>query len=270
MSTHYSVIRFVPDPIRGEYMNVGVLAADESGAKCHFINSWRTIDAFGSEKVPYLKEFARELQSLCQENGGLLIPSSEPMNAEVLAKLVTSWTSFIQFSDVRFSMLSIEGALEELAPIFLREAPPAKSRPRDKRAAVRIAREALQTALLNWNAQDQFSLSTEQVITGKVADHQFDLTLVNHAPRICLSGLSLELKTADQIRGDIDRISYKMLDTRIENPGFGLAVVSVGEDQSTEHWNMLKRMCSNLEAELIGEDETSNWAESRVKGLMLA
>jgi hypothetical protein len=93
------------------------------------------------------------------------------------------------------------------------------------------------------------------------------VTLVNHVPRIGLSGISLELRTHDQILADVDRIAYKMLDTRIEHNDLGLAVLSVGGDQESDQWESLLRMCKNLHAELVSEEDASGWAKERLKAL---
>ena len=51
MSTQFSIIRFVPDVIANESINVGVIAMSGQNVKIQFINSWHRARALGGVEM---------------------------------------------------------------------------------------------------------------------------------------------------------------------------------------------------------------------------
>src|SRR6266849_536474 len=63
IALNYSVIRYVPDPRREEFVNVGLIVAaeDNSFADCRFTPDWRRARRFGVENLAFLKEIEKQL-----------------------------------------------------------------------------------------------------------------------------------------------------------------------------------------------------------------
>jgi hypothetical protein len=47
MTSWYSVIQYVPDPIAGELINIGLLVSDEQEVQVHFLQNWERVRCFG-------------------------------------------------------------------------------------------------------------------------------------------------------------------------------------------------------------------------------
>ena len=60
MTSHYSIVQYVPDPIADERINVGVIATGENGTvRVRFLGHWQRVHQFGRGDVSFLQEFAR-------------------------------------------------------------------------------------------------------------------------------------------------------------------------------------------------------------------
>jgi len=56
MPSYYSVVQFLPDPIRDEKVNLGVLAYNDSGVLVsHFIRDWKRIRNFADMRWRFSK-----------------------------------------------------------------------------------------------------------------------------------------------------------------------------------------------------------------------
>ena len=51
--SRYSVIRYVPDPLREEHINIGVIVVAEDGsfADCRFLSNWEKAKKFGGRTL---------------------------------------------------------------------------------------------------------------------------------------------------------------------------------------------------------------------------
>ena len=71
MLTSYSVIQFIPDPISGESINIGIVAWDDDGIKTSMIKDWRRVSSFAYGEIEFLKDFSRQLKLLASEQPNL-------------------------------------------------------------------------------------------------------------------------------------------------------------------------------------------------------
>lgn len=99
----YSIVRYVPDPRREEFLNVGliVVSDDDSFAECRFTTDWRRARRFGAENLSFLKQVAGQIEDFAQEQRDVLIG---PSSVTQLEKFSSEWQNAIQFSPPRTSV----------------------------------------------------------------------------------------------------------------------------------------------------------------------
>jgi DUF3037 family protein len=108
--THYTVVRYLPKPLSGEQINIGVIAwDDEQHVAARFLYDWRRVESFVAEEdveedVGFLRDFARRVGRL---------------DSGCLQRMIKSWTKSIQFSEPKASLKAPDDVLQEIAPIFL-------------------------------------------------------------------------------------------------------------------------------------------------------
>src|SRR5271169_1868335 len=96
MASYFSQIQYVPDPITGERINVGIVTVDSAGSKFQFVQDWRRAAAFGGgEDVGFLREFAEE----ALKTGENWLSLDKLGSASIAAKTLSRWHNKIQFSD---------------------------------------------------------------------------------------------------------------------------------------------------------------------------
>jgi hypothetical protein len=103
----YSILQFVPDPVRNERINVGVLVAADAGdffgaqvlPKSKFGRIMRFGD--GSEDLGFLREFAAQLKRDAYTAAPLPGAGVSPWNFEALAKASTEWANTLQLTSPR-------------------------------------------------------------------------------------------------------------------------------------------------------------------------
>lgn len=108
MPTHFSVIRYVPDPVRGERINIGVVVFDGAGRIWfRFLRDWTRVQAFATaDVVGELQRFGREFEGWTAEN---------------IRVAATSHHHSIQFTPPAGSLLDGETLLAQSAERFLVE-----------------------------------------------------------------------------------------------------------------------------------------------------
>src|SRR5438445_701262 len=117
MPSFYSVVRYVPDVIADERINIGVVVFGEGRIRAHFLQNWQRVQRFGGGSVAFLKNFAKEFP---QAQLHLLFESPKWDEAS-LQKVVGKWKNCIQLSEAYASLKSVDELLAEVTNRFLRE-----------------------------------------------------------------------------------------------------------------------------------------------------
>lgn len=112
--TEFTVIRFTPNPISDESINVGIAAIEDGEVLFELVPNLSRVKAFakdvdgGSDALKNLELFFEEFQDRADDLG-----------RDELARIVESWTHFVQFSPLRPSKRSAEELLGQMVPVFL-------------------------------------------------------------------------------------------------------------------------------------------------------
>jgi hypothetical protein len=106
MGAYYSVIRYLPDMIRGEQINIGVVVWDDNTIFFKFLENWERFAVFSGNActIEVITEIIQELQR---------------MTAEQIIKAAEKWKNSIQFSYPSYSLLGCKNLLDEVTIRFL-------------------------------------------------------------------------------------------------------------------------------------------------------
>ena len=117
MASYYSIIRYVPNPISEECINMGVVVFGTGAPLFHFIGDWGRARQFGGESTEFLQRFAKQVTS--KQLG--IFADSGVWDEERLRSILGKWHNSIQFTPPRGSLQPPEALLHEVAGAFLRE-----------------------------------------------------------------------------------------------------------------------------------------------------
>src|SRR6266481_1118111 len=190
MITKYSVVRYLPNPLSGEMINIGVIAWGQDKIAARFAKDWRRAKAFGREDISFLREFVEQMGASAQAQQQLLAFASKPVDAKQLEQFVKDWGNSIQFSELRTSLRSPEEVISEVSSIYLPELPHHSETGRTRRAAAVLALHHVSQVLIDERGPKAGDLiKREHVIRGKIDEHQFDVVVANGRPFLAAQGL---------------------------------------------------------------------------------
>jgi hypothetical protein len=110
MASFYSIVQYIPDLIRDERINIGLVVYDQTKAKSHFLKDWKRVRDFGGY-IPALKKVGDQI-------GG--------MSLDALKKAIASWDQSIRFTNPAPSLLDAETLLHDMSQQCLVEPAPRK------------------------------------------------------------------------------------------------------------------------------------------------
>ncbi len=265
MPAHYSVIRYVPDPIADERINLGVIIFGEGQVLSRFITKWQRARNFGGEDIVFLQEFAKEVA----ERQMKLLPGAPLWDEHTLQKIAGHWKNSIQLSEPRGSLQSPEGLLTEVVQRYLHEPLPVRRGTRDKRAAISRGYEALQQALF-----DRFMhvpakiLKRQYPLKGELDEHSFAIVVGNGRPVLGAEALSFEGSyTKSLLQKDIDATLWAVDDVRKANANLPLAILALPPRRETALYRNARRVFRQLDADFVPEERVERWAKSIVRTL---
>jgi hypothetical protein len=67
MTSYFSVVQYVPDPITNERMNVGVLVFGDGQVRARFTSDWKRVEDFGSADAAEVRDAVRDVGRLTEE-----------------------------------------------------------------------------------------------------------------------------------------------------------------------------------------------------------
>ena len=276
MVSRYSVIQYVPDPITGERINLGVLVFDENEICVRFLENWKRVHCLGAENVEFLRDFVARMKTATAD--GLLVPGEELTGIptqERLLKISQEWQNIIQITPPRKSLGELEIVLDEISAMFLKEPlPEAKSTLRDRQAAAKITKATVRDVLKSCfkPALVRGLLSESNALLGRRESHQFDATVVNGRPYFAVHGVSFEIHPP---KTTTESVSWMISDVRDQNENVPLAVLVLPPKPETLEYNDLlnlyeqkTKLYRELGATVLGETELASWARPIVRTIL--
>lgn len=259
MWTKYSVVQYLPHPLSGEAINLGIVAWSEDQVACRFRKDWRRVHNFGRENLDLVKEFVARVESAVNR-GPTLVGIGDSLGARVLEKIADSWTRSIQLSDPKVSLKPANEILAELAPIFMPGEPRAHAAPRTRKAARRIAQREIKAAL-NSARFARLEAKCNQELSGKLEAHVFDVVVENSRPFLAAHGLSFEVETGPRLNRQIDAAKWAVDDIMNKQPSLPIGILALPpRNGDSDVYANARRVFSKLGAVFVSEGDLGGWA----------
>jgi len=271
---HYSVVHYVPDPIRDERINIGVIVVNESGniAMAKFPRNFSRARQFGKENTGFLDNFSKSVESevLTQNKG---VRTKVRWDLSRIKKLSVEWENSIQFSSPRASTLQPDTLLNDIYKRFIIETPIAPSKPRGRPTAVKLTRQAVKNAIVKYHSNNSVKkfLKVRCQIKGDLESHKVDVVVRNGSPLLGANALSFQVKPTERFEKEVDALKWTIEDIKNINNQIQLSVITLPPLDSKMD-SLYVKACSiykKLEAEIIEEPRLDNWANKKIKELQL-
>lgn len=228
MVSYYRVIKYIPDEVAGECINIGVVTYGEGQIHYRFLRNWQRVKSFSGHDTDGLRRFADDFERGVIGQRGLESWDTRPViTEEYLRTLVTRFSHSIQFSEERASLEKSEVLLADLAPLMLKEK--AKSKvPRNylsNHDAQIVTHKTVQKAV-----QDVMNDTADRYVRfrgsleGACGPHPIGTTIQNGHIVAAVESLSFEGPHLDQRENDIRGRLWNLQDVRERNPDLSLAV----------------------------------------------
>jgi len=266
MGTFYSVIRYVPNPITEESVNIGVVVfGDGAPPQFRFLDNWRRAQAFGGERTGFLRDFAKD----AQERNLELFDSDVHWDEAKLQRALGKWHNSIQFTPPRGSLKASDVLLKQMAGLYLGSAvsqaeprSPARGRHYAAAIALRHVREAI---------RERFGLpgvraliAKDPVLKGQYGEHEFDLLLKNGHALLAANALSFSVPDTIALRRDVDATAFALEDVKRKIEDLRTGVVVVPPSGASSLYDRSKRMFAKLGVEVVEEKAVPAWAHRAV------
>ena len=268
MISKYSVVHYLPNPLSGEKINIGVIAWTEGRVAARFIQDWRRVRSFGREDIGFLQEFIKKMEGATTNNPKLPTLDENIINPAQLESMIGSWAHSIEFSEPRSSLKPIDEVLREVAPIYLREAPQRAPRLRDHRHAAGLIFQNVFDVLRERRVQGAENLiKKHHSISGKFDNHPFDVVVAKVHPFLAAQGLSFE-SSPQTLEKEVDSTAWAIDDVRKIHRKLPVAVFLLPPKHRSTTFERAQRIFTGLNASVfLSEQQVSRWAMQNTKEL---
>jgi hypothetical protein len=274
MPAKYSVIQFLPDPIAGERINIGVIVFDNQSVQVRFLRNWERVRRFANSEVEFLQDFAGTCTLAASPN--LLLPTMERfprLDEQQILAMAHNWRNSIQLTEPRGSTKPIEALLTEVVARFLVEPSHTKKEYRDKMTAARIARAKVRGALRNRFsiAQADHLLMPYGQLEGKNKPHAFDAVVQNGRPHFAIDALSFELPRATNLDLQIYAKAWTLTDVRDNDPNIPIGIYTLPPLDKRSHLTALYdetvSTYTNIGVDVLTDETFSIWLREKIDSI---
>lgn len=262
----YSIVRYVPDPVRGECLNVGIVVGcrDDSFFGARFLSRRDAgrVRRFGAaEDVEFIWDVATDIEA--STSGAQLGIATEPRgawNTEAISAASVEWANTIQFSEPRAATgeMNPERLLETLYSRYVAPRTPPRTRARDRRWIRRKVGLSLRQGLSALERNPDEIIRKDERLPGAHDEHVVDYALVNSEVRYIVETLSLEGGDRRERKTRSDAIAWAIDDLRAASLNAPIAVAMIGSRKIVDD---TARVYESLGADVIREEYLDPWLE---------
>jgi len=259
-------VRYVPDPIRDERLNVGVVLIVDGAVHARLLKpsqASRLKRIRGGGDFRFLGTIEREINRAVG-GGQLQLGSKSPdWNQAAVERAVREWAGTIQFSEIRGGVTDTE--VELLDSLFDRYVVVPRQVPvRSDRHTLRsrVGRSLRRILAETHPRRDPTKwVKRDHYVRGKVEEHQFDYVVGNGKPIHLVQTFSFDVSTREMLRTELDAAAWAITDLRrlIRVP---VSVVTVG-DRQRELTEIARSVFPSVGADFVGGSEYDAW-EARI------
>jgi DUF3037 family protein len=264
---YYSLVQVVPDLIRGERMNVGVVVWDAKNAQgaTRFTKQRQRLRALGLVDLSFLREFELWLNAALSMPGQELFASpgrpEEPWSLKEMQRAASDWGGMLQLSEPHPSRG--ESAAEVADEVYDR-AVHLRAPLTDSDAGKKAIRRSVATTVRNalkrrFGETPPVTVRVTHEVAGTVDSHVFDVVLSNGDPRSVLVTPNLRDPRTTEVRRDLDAAAWSVQDVSNMSPEirFGLVRDPGARPVLLNHVDAL---VASLPLEPIERERLSEWA----------
>jgi hypothetical protein len=272
---HYSIVRYVPDPIRGEQLNVGVVvvAKDGSyiGARFAGPPELARLRRLGFEQdFAFVRDLAEEIES---QVTGAQLPLDDPQHPhpiwtfETVQRAAEEWANTVQLSEPRSAVDDTPEAL--LATLFARyvalRAAPQRERARDKRWIKQKVTRTLRQTLATLERDPDEYVGRDERIGGALDVHVVDYVLRNSDVRHVVETMSFETTNRRALKTEVDAFAWTIDDLRAGGLSVPITVATIGGGRLLEE---AERVYTGLGADVVREPALDPWVDELSRSLV--
>jgi hypothetical protein len=264
MPTFFSIVRYVPDPIAEERVNIGVLVFGEGRPKMRFLSRWDRVHRFAGSDVSFLQDVISDLEVFVAGQTSLW-DQFVARDFSALQELYGKWRHTVQLSEPRASLKSPSELLAEVETIYLKAPAQRKRETRDKRYVVARGFRAIEIALRRQiGAQTESVLRREVPIPGKFEEHVFDIAVADSRMLLAATGLSFQVAESEALRKDVDVAAWAIDDVRKVNKGLPIGIIALpprSEGHARTSFQRAMTIFSGLRAQMVMEEAVGGWVD---------
>jgi hypothetical protein len=251
MASFYSVVQYVPDAVREERVNIGVVVFGAGRVRSLFVQRFGRVRQFAGKDVSFLKDVAAE---------------AKHWDEKTIRHLASHWTGSVQLTAPSASLLSTDDLLHDVARRYLVEQAAAERGYRVKSDAVRLVRRRVREKLVDRLGAAGRALLKDRdyPLRGEHMAYEFDISVGNGEPLFAAQGLSFEVPSARTLDKDISATAWLVEDVKRVNKDFPIGVVVLPPAEDNETFQKAKNIFQELRAEVVSEHDLSGWAEKMV------
>lgn len=277
-SYSYSLLQYVPDPVRNERINVGVLLVGEDENEPFFngriLNkpAWGRLRRLGYDHdFEFLADLQRDMAARVIGPDELPKVNPDAWTIDQLLEISRSWAGTIQATAPRPVVHTSKpmALLADLYGRYVADPAPTKKRARDRRYVNNRIRTGLKSVVSELQPSLNLAsyLFSRPKVNGRLDAHQFDFMIKNGKPLELMKSLSLEVDPA-KARTEIDAIAWSISDVRSVSSDLPIAVVSIGGEKRLR--DSAAHIYGELGAEFVREPEIDAWLAGSAQRLLLA
>jgi hypothetical protein len=260
----YSVVQFVPDPVRQEVLNVGVVVAQGRSLAAKVIpqNQAGRLRAVGYERnLGFLRDLEEELNRGRVPEQTELPEGQTAWTTNDLEKAAREWGGTIRFTPVRPGRVAADrDALEYMyAKLVPTKAAVQRGHTRSS-VKKRVRTNLLKLVSRRYANQDPKELvHSGQRAKGKLEAHKFDYGIGNGRPFHLVQTVSFDVEDRESLATELDATKWAITDLRnARTKTVPLSVVASGTKQK-ELREQTGDVLNKLDAHLFGEDDFEEW-----------
>ena len=264
MPSFFSVIRYVPDPITEERLNVGVVVYGEGKVLSKFIGEWAKVRIFGGEDIRFLREFADDIE---RKQLNLFRPDSR-WDEHTLQQISKHWKNSIQLSEPKASLQSPQELLEDISSRYIREQVHRRRERKDKREVLRVGLEALTQSFYERHHQPLSNnlIKRRHSIKGARDNHSLDLVIGNGHPFFAAEALSFQGQDSVEMRKEVDAALWVIEDIRKADNKLPLAVLALPPVGRLPLYSKARRIFKNdLKVDFVAGAQVEGWGRKMAK-----
>ena len=259
---YYSVLKIVPDLIRGEYLNVGVALASTDDAiflsRFQQKAEWRTLRRLNGGVDYGVIAALADGMAKSRRPGASGALFGEPL--WTVAKLESAsreWSNMVQLSEPR-PIVGDQAAelLDTLFTQYVGRTAAAKPAVRDKQW---LKNHVTKLLLKNLEPPPEAPIDwpelvpSPQSVPGARETHQFDLAIRNGRLQHVFDLVSFEIQTKDQLRDSLGAKKWAIADTHEADKNLPISVLVIGEGTAPKLFGDAQRIYKALGAEVVTE-----------------